>query len=48
MRKKPRGLMARYLIDNDIDTVEGIKSFNSDGYQFDATLSKGNKLVFTR
>lgn len=46
--KKARGLMARYLIDHDIDTVEGIKLFNTDGYQFDATLSEGNKLVFTR
>uniref|UniRef100_UPI004048F1F4 peroxide stress protein YaaA n=1 Tax=Flavobacterium sp. TaxID=239 RepID=UPI004048F1F4 len=46
--KKARGLMARYLIDHDIDTVEEIKLFNTDGYQFDATLSEGNKLVFTR
>jgi hypothetical protein len=46
--KKARGLMARYLIENNVNSVEDIKLFNTDGYQFDASLSKQNKLVFTR
>ena len=46
--KKARGLMTRYLVENNIQTVDEIKLFNTDGYQFDASLSKGNQLVFTR
>ena len=46
--KKARGLMVRYIIDNDIETIDGLKGFNYEGYSFDATLSSGNKLVFTR
>lgn len=46
--KKARGLMVRYIIENDIETLEGLQGFNYEGYQFDATLSKGNTLVFTR
>lgn len=46
--KKARGMMVRYIIDHDIETLEGLKGFNYDGYQFDANLSKGNTLVFTR
>ena len=46
--KKARGLMARFLVDNNIQTIDDMKLFNSEGYQFDASLSKGNQLVFTR
>lgn len=46
--KKARGLMVRYIIDTDAQTVEDLKGFNYEGYQFDANLSKGNNLVFTR
>ncbi|MEO8236015.1 MAG: peroxide stress protein YaaA [Flavobacterium sp.] len=46
--KKARGLMVRYIIDNDIETLEDLKGFNYEGYSFDANLSKGNTLVFTR
>ena len=46
--KKARGMMVRYIIDADAKTIEDLKGFNYDGYQFDATLSKGNRLVFTR
>ena len=46
--KKARGLMVRYIIDTNAETVENLKGFNSEGYQFDANLSKGNHLVFTR
>ena len=46
--KKARGLMVRYIIDMNAETVEDLKSFNYEGYAFDANLSNGNKLVFTR
>jgi cytoplasmic iron level regulating protein YaaA (DUF328/UPF0246 family) len=46
--KKARGLMARYIIQNKITQVEGIKGFDLAGYQYDETLSKGNDWVFTR
>lgn len=46
--KTARGLMTRYLIDNDIESIAGIKGFNVNGYAFSEELSKGNELVFTR
>ena len=46
--KKARGMMVRYIIDTNAETIEDLKSFNYEGYQFDANLSKGNNLVFTR
>jgi uncharacterized protein len=46
--KKARGLMVRYIIDHNIETLEGIKGFNYEGYQLSNDLSTGNKLVFTR
>lgn len=46
--KKARGLMVRYIIDNNIETVDGLKGFNYEGYAFDANLSLTNELVFTR
>ena len=46
--KKARGLMVRYIIDHDIETLDGLKGFNYEGYQFDENLSNGNTLVFTR
>ena len=46
--KRARGLMTRYIIDNNIDSIEGIKDFNSDGYLFTEDLSSENELVFTR
>ena len=46
--KKARGMMVRYIVDTNAETIEDLKGFNYDGYQFDANLSEGNKLVFTR
>lgn len=46
--KKARGMMVRYIIDTNAETIDDLKGFNYDGYQFDANLSKGNSLVFTR
>lgn len=46
--KKARGLMVRYIIDTNAETIDDLKGFNYEGYAFDANLSKGNTLVFTR
>ena len=46
--KKARGLMVRYIIDTNAETIDELKGFNYEGYVFDANLSKGNTLVFTR
>lgn len=46
--KKARGLMVRYIIDNNIENVSEIKNFNVVGYGYDANLSTENQWVFTR
>jgi cytoplasmic iron level regulating protein YaaA (DUF328/UPF0246 family) len=46
--KYARGLMAKYVFEHQIKTVEDLKTFNLDNYKFDANLSTDNKLVFTR
>lgn len=46
--KKARGLMVRFIIDHGIETLEGLKKFNYEGYALDANLSSTNELVFTR
>ena len=46
--KKARGMMVRYIIDTQAETIDDLKAFDYDGYQFDQNLSAGNQLVFTR
>ena len=46
--KKARGLMVRYLLENDITTIEGVKGFNAERYRFSTALSSKTELVFTR
>ncbi len=46
--KLARGYMVRYIIDNDIETIDGLKGFNVEGYAFDSNLSTDTELVFTR
>jgi cytoplasmic iron level regulating protein YaaA (DUF328/UPF0246 family) len=46
--KKARGLMVRYIIDTNAQTIDDIQGFNYEGYAFDANLSTEVKLVFTR
>jgi cytoplasmic iron level regulating protein YaaA (DUF328/UPF0246 family) len=46
--KKARGLMVRYIVDTKAQTIEDLKGFNYEGYQFDSSLSTSKKLVFTR
>jgi len=46
--KMARGLMVRYIIDNNVKTIEELKGFNIDEYRFSEEMSSGNDLVFTR
>jgi len=46
--KKARGLMARYIIDKQINDVDQIKHFDSEGYIYDSSLSNDKEWVFTR
>lgn len=46
--KLARGLMTRYIIDNNADTIDDIKGFDLENYRFHEKLSADNKLVFTR
>jgi len=46
--KKARGLMARYIIQNQLTDVEQLKNFDLAGYQHNSDLTQGNDLVFTR
>ena len=46
--KKARGLLSRYIIENQIENVEDIKEFAVDGYRYNKKLSEGNTWVFTR
>ncbi|MDR2223162.1 MAG: peroxide stress protein YaaA [Flavobacteriaceae bacterium] len=46
--KKARGMMVRYIIDNNIEDIEGLKGFNIEGYGFSEEHSKNNNLVFIR
>lgn len=46
--KKARGMMARYIIDNNISDIEQLKFFDTEGYQYDDNLSSEDKLVFVR
>ncbi|MEE9408662.1 MAG: peroxide stress protein YaaA [Polaribacter sp.] len=46
--KIARGLMVRYIIENNIKTIDGLKGFNVDKYRFSEEMSSGNDLVFTR
>ena len=46
--KKARGLMTRFIVDNQLDTIDEIKSFDYDGYVFHQELSNDKNFVFTR
>jgi len=46
--KYARGLMARYIIDHQINKLDDIKAFDFEDYRFTESLSSGKELVFTR
>jgi cytoplasmic iron level regulating protein YaaA (DUF328/UPF0246 family) len=46
--KNARGVMARYIIRNNLKNQEDLKLFNNDSYQFMENLSTENEWVFVR
>ena len=46
--KKARGLMTRYIIENNISDISSLKSFNYDGYVYHKDLSSDKELIFSR
>ncbi|MBV8125467.1 MAG: peroxide stress protein YaaA [Burkholderiaceae bacterium] len=46
--KRARGLMARYAITHRIDSPDGLKHFDLEGYAFQAELSSQDHLLFRR
>jgi hypothetical protein len=46
--KQARGMMAGYIIKNQVETSQGITQFNEAGYKFNPHISTDDRLVFTR
>ncbi|WP_372758079.1 peroxide stress protein YaaA [Mariniflexile sp.] len=46
--KQARGLMARYVVDTNAKTIDDIKAFNYEGYNFSEPMSTENELIFIR
>ena len=46
--KRARGLMARHAILRRVASPSGLKSFDAEGYRFDAAVSTPDRLVFRR
>ncbi|WBX70513.1 peroxide stress protein YaaA [Tenacibaculum retecalamus] len=46
--KKARGLMVRYIIENDVKKIAELKGFNVDNYRFSEEMSTDTELFFTR
>ena len=40
--------MTRWIVQNRVDTAEGLKDFDSGGYKFDPAQSTDDTLVFAR
>jgi cytoplasmic iron level regulating protein YaaA (DUF328/UPF0246 family) len=46
LAKRARGLMARYAVENALETPESLRAFDAEGYAWDAALSSPTRLVF--
>jgi cytoplasmic iron level regulating protein YaaA (DUF328/UPF0246 family) len=46
--KRARGLMARYIVQSRIASVEGLRGFQAEGYRLDPLVSEPDRLVFRR
>ncbi len=46
--KKARGLMAAYIARNRVETIKGLKAFDSEGYRYAKERSSADELVFVR
>ncbi|MDA7787653.1 peroxide stress protein YaaA [Sphingomonadaceae bacterium] len=43
-----RGLMARWIMENRVESADDLKDFNAEGYAFDAKASSETEMVFSR
>ncbi len=46
--KKARGLMSRFILENNIDNPDDLQAFDYEGYHFNPRLSRPGQPVFTR
>ena len=46
--KRARGLMARFILENEIDEISDLQAFEGEGYHYNPRLSKAGNPVFTR
>lgn len=46
--KKARGMMARFVIQNRIESLEDLKGFDKEGYWYSPQMSTEKKMVFVR
>jgi cytoplasmic iron level regulating protein YaaA (DUF328/UPF0246 family) len=48
MAKRARGLMVRYAVDNQVNSVKKLQAFDLEGYGFAPDVSEPDRLVFRR
>jgi uncharacterized protein len=48
LAKKARGMMARYIVENRVETPKGLQGFASGGYRYDPKASDDKHYVFAR
>ncbi|GKY96819.1 hypothetical protein MPSEU_000641100 [Mayamaea pseudoterrestris] len=46
--KRARGLMCKFMSENDVESLEDVQRFNEEGYAFDESTSNKQALVFER
>lgn len=46
--KKARGMMAKYIVENQLTNLEDLKGFNAEGYYFSSELSDNTNFTFLR
>ncbi len=46
--KKARGLMSRFILQNELKKPEELKHFDAEGYYFSEAKSSANELIFLR
>lgn len=46
--KRARGSMARFIVENRVRDIEGLKDFDYGGYAFDTSESTDDRFVFSR
>jgi cytoplasmic iron level regulating protein YaaA (DUF328/UPF0246 family) len=46
--KRARGLMTKFVLENKIEDIEMLKTFNLENYEFSEEMSSENEFVFIR